>query len=139
MDIALITDTTAQRIDVADHRVTATSAGGSEHVVTYDQLVVATGVVPARPPIGGLDHLGPDEGVHLLHTMGDTFDVLASLETRGVASVVIVGAGYIGLEMAEALTARAWPSPTSRSSPRSSPPWTLNSEHSSATSRALMA
>ena len=44
--------------------------------------------------------------MHLLHSMGDTFAVMRTLETAAPASAVIVGAGYIGLEMAEALTAR---------------------------------
>jgi NADPH-dependent 2,4-dienoyl-CoA reductase/sulfur reductase-like enzyme len=69
-------------------------------------LVVATGAIPSRPPIDGLDRYGPADGVHLLHTMGDTHAIMASITERPVGSAVIVGAGYIGLEMAEALTAR---------------------------------
>ena len=44
--------------------------------------------------------------MHLLHSMGDTFAVMRTLEERLPASAVIVGAGYIGLEMAEALVTR---------------------------------
>jgi NADPH-dependent 2,4-dienoyl-CoA reductase/sulfur reductase-like enzyme len=44
--------------------------------------------------------------VHVLHTMGDTFAVEAFLDRHEPASAVIVGAGYVGLEMAEAFTAR---------------------------------
>ena len=44
--------------------------------------------------------------MHLLHSMGDTFAVMATLEAPAPASAVIVGAGYIGLEMADALTVR---------------------------------
>jgi NADPH-dependent 2,4-dienoyl-CoA reductase/sulfur reductase-like enzyme len=44
--------------------------------------------------------------VHLLHSMGDTFAVMRTLEQAIPASAVIVGAGYIGLEMADALTVR---------------------------------
>ena len=62
--------------------------------------------MPVRPPIGGLDTLGPDDGVHLLHSMGDTFAVMRTLEDKTPATAVIVGAGYIGLEMADALTTR---------------------------------
>ena len=43
--------------------------------------------------------------MHLLHTMTDTFALTASLD-QNPATAVIIGAGYIGLEMAEALTAR---------------------------------
>ena len=70
---------------------------------------MGTGAVPLRPAVTGLsgpDALGPEDGVHLLHTMGDTFAVMRTLETTSPASAVIVGAGYVGLEMAEALIAR---------------------------------
>ena len=50
--------------------------------------------------------LGPDDGVHLLHSMGDTFAIMRTLQEAAPSSAVIVGAGYIGLEMAEALVAK---------------------------------
>ncbi|HUJ07626.1 MAG TPA: FAD-dependent oxidoreductase [Streptosporangiaceae bacterium] len=99
-------DTTAQRIDAGARKLTTRTPAGAEEVIGYDKLVVGTGAVPARPPIAGLDELGPPDGVHLLHSMGDTFAVMTTLEQTGPASALIVGAGYIGLEMAEALTAR---------------------------------
>ena len=102
-------DTTARRIDVAGRKLLITSADGKDELLAYDKLVVGTGAVPVRPPIGGLDGpdaLGPADGVHLLHSMGDTFAVMRTLETAAPASAVIVGGGYIGLEMADALTVR---------------------------------
>src|SRR6478609_7494326 len=105
----LRTDTTARRIDVSGRKLLVTTADGGEEVLGYDKLVVGTGAVPVRPPIGGLagpDALGPADGVHLLHSMGDTFAVMRTLEQAAPASAVIVGAGYIGLEMADALTVR---------------------------------
>ena len=54
----------------------------------------------------GRDALGIADGVHLLHSMGDTFAVMRTLEESQPSSAVIVGAGYIGLEMSEALVAR---------------------------------
>ena len=71
--------------------------------------IVGTGAVPVRPADqrpGRPDALGPADGVHLLHSMGDTFAVMRTLEQAAPASAVIVGAGYIGLEMADALTVR---------------------------------
>src|ERR671911_3191120 len=59
------------------------------------------GGVPAVPPIDGLDL----PGVHVLHTMGDTFRLHQAL-SGDADSAIIVGGGYIGLEMAEAFTAR---------------------------------
>jgi NADPH-dependent 2,4-dienoyl-CoA reductase/sulfur reductase-like enzyme len=99
--IRLLLDHTAQAIDPAGKQVTVTSERSGERQLGYDRLVVATGAVPARPPIDGLDL----PGVHLLHTMGDTFALHQAL-TSGAGSAVIVGGGYVGLEMAEAFTAR---------------------------------
>ena len=102
-------DTTARRIDPGARKLLVTTADGAEEVLAYDTLVVGTGAVPVRPPIGGLageDVLGPGDGVHLLHSMGDTFAVMRTLEETAPATAVIVGAGYIGLEMADALITR---------------------------------
>jgi NADPH-dependent 2,4-dienoyl-CoA reductase/sulfur reductase-like enzyme len=99
-------DTTARKIDVSARKLLVTGPDGAEDVIGYDELIIGTGAVPARPPILGLDGLGPDDGVHLLHSMDDTFAIMRTLEESAPASAVIVGAGYIGLEMAEALTAR---------------------------------
>ncbi len=102
-------DTTARRIDVPGRKLLVTSADGGEELLGYDKLIVGTGAVPVRPPIAGVagpGALGPDDGVHLLHSMGDTFAVMRTLEQAAPASAVIVGAGYIGLEMADALTVR---------------------------------
>jgi NADPH-dependent 2,4-dienoyl-CoA reductase/sulfur reductase-like enzyme len=99
-------DTTARRIDVAARKLLVTGPDGADDVISYDQLVIGTGALPVRPPIDGLDELGPADGVHLLHSMGDTFTLMHTLEGRQSASAVIVGAGYIGLEMADALATR---------------------------------
>lgn len=98
-------DTRAEHIDPSDRTVTVTGPSGLSEEIGYDQLVVATGAVPVLPPMAGLERLGPSDGVHVLHTMGDIFALLDTLG-RDASSVVIVGAGYIGLEMAETLTTR---------------------------------
>jgi NADPH-dependent 2,4-dienoyl-CoA reductase/sulfur reductase-like enzyme len=101
--------TVASRIDVPARKLLTTTAAGTEQLISYDKLVVGTGAVPVRPPIGGLTGpgaLGAEDGVHLLHSMGDTFAVMRTLEQAAPASVMIVGAGYIGLEMADALVTR---------------------------------
>jgi NADPH-dependent 2,4-dienoyl-CoA reductase/sulfur reductase-like enzyme len=98
-------DTTARRIDVPARKLLITG-DGKEELLAYDKLIVGTGAVPVQPPIRGLDALGAADGVHLLHSMGDTFAVMRTLETAAPASAVIVGGGYIGLEMADALTVR---------------------------------
>jgi NADPH-dependent 2,4-dienoyl-CoA reductase/sulfur reductase-like enzyme len=102
-------DTTARRIDVPGRKLLINSPNGTEELLAYDKLIVGTGAVPVRPPIGGLAGpgvLSAADGVHLLHSMGDTFAVMRTLEQAAPASAVIVGGGYIGLEMADALTIR---------------------------------
>jgi NADPH-dependent 2,4-dienoyl-CoA reductase/sulfur reductase-like enzyme len=99
--IQLLLDHTAQAIEPAGKQVTVTSQHGGERQLGYDELVIGTGAVPVRPPIDGLDL----PGVHVLHTMADTFALHQAL-AAGAGSAIIVGGGYIGLEMAEAFTAR---------------------------------
>jgi pyruvate/2-oxoglutarate dehydrogenase complex dihydrolipoamide dehydrogenase (E3) component len=102
-------DTTARRIDVPGRKLMVTSTGGGEELLSYDKLVVGTGAASVRPPISGLaglGALGAADGVHLLHSMGDTSAVMQTLEQAAPRTAVIVGAGYIGLEMADALTVR---------------------------------
>jgi NADPH-dependent 2,4-dienoyl-CoA reductase/sulfur reductase-like enzyme len=102
-------DTTARRIDVPGRKLLVTAADGREELLAYDNLVIGTGAMPVRPPITGLagpGALNAGDGVHVLHSMGDTFEVMRTLTETSPASAVIVGAGYIGLEMADALTIR---------------------------------
>ena len=81
--MSLRLDTRASRIDVADHKLLLRAADGTEELLAYDALVVGTGAVSVQPPIDGLtgpEALGPQDGVHLLHSMGDTFAVMNTLE-----------------------------------------------------------
>lgn len=104
--LTLRPDTLATAIDVADQRLEVRTPEGRREWMPYDELVVGTGALPSRVGIAGLDLLGPGDGVHVIHSMGDTFALERSLQERHPASVIIVGAGYVGLEMAEAFTAR---------------------------------
>lgn len=99
-------DTVARKIDVEKRQVLVADQTGVEELVGYEQLIVGTGALPLRPPIDGLSALGPDDGVHLLHSMKDTFALMGSIEELSPTTAVVVGAGYIGLEMADALTLR---------------------------------
>ena len=70
--------------------------------VDYDKLLIATGAVPASPPISGLDR----KGVFLLRFMPDGLALQQFIEKENPQKAVIIGGGYIGLEMADALTRR---------------------------------
>jgi len=99
-------DTWASSIDVAGQRLAVRNPDGSNDFIEYDELIVGTGAVPVRPSIEGLDALDASDGVHLLHSMGDTFALTESLDRIQPKKALIVGAGYVGLEMAEGLTMR---------------------------------
>ncbi len=102
-------DTLAKQINVDDRTLLVADASGAAELLSYDELVIGTGAVSQVPPIDGVSGegaLGWDDGVHLLHSMGDTFAIMRTLDEVRPSSAVIVGAGYIGLEMAEGFTAR---------------------------------
>jgi NADPH-dependent 2,4-dienoyl-CoA reductase/sulfur reductase-like enzyme len=75
---------------------------GGERWEGFDQLVVATGAVPARPPLPGFDA----HGVLGVQTLDDGMVARSILEADSPRTAVVVGGGYIGLEMAEALRMR---------------------------------
>jgi NADPH-dependent 2,4-dienoyl-CoA reductase/sulfur reductase-like enzyme len=95
--MTLLLEHSATAIDPVARRVTH-DAGGLD----YDELIVATGAAPVRPALPGLEL----PGVHVLHTMDDALALDDVLAGRRAATAVIIGAGYIGLEMAEALAQR---------------------------------
>ncbi len=96
-------NTAAQSIDTA-HRVVATkhSTTGEVRNFSYTKLILAQGGRPIAPDLPGakLDH------VHTLWTLDDMDRIDAHIKQRGPKSAVIVGGGFIGLEMAEALAKR---------------------------------
>jgi NADPH-dependent 2,4-dienoyl-CoA reductase/sulfur reductase-like enzyme len=89
-------DTDARTLTVRD------LDAGEEQVHAYDQLLVATGATPVRPPVPGMDAAGV-LGVQTLEHGQQVLDALADREPERVA---VVGAGYIGIEMAEAMKVR---------------------------------
>ncbi|MEU1056246.1 FAD-dependent oxidoreductase [Streptomyces sp. NPDC005876] len=103
IDLKLRTEVT--EIDVAGGRVRVRDVdSGAESWTSYDRLVIATGARPVRPELPGMDA----DGVHGVQTLDDGQALLDTLaRTRGRRAVV-VGAGYIGVEMAEALINRGY-------------------------------
>ncbi|MEU6404877.1 FAD-dependent oxidoreductase [Streptomyces sp. NPDC046985] len=97
--------TEATEIDVAARRVRARDAAtGEEYWTSYDKLVIATGARPVRPDMPGADA----PGVHGVQTLDDGQALLDRLDRTRGRRAVVVGAGYIGVEMAEALLKRGY-------------------------------
>ena len=72
---------------------------GEETVYEYDKLVIAVGASPVKPPIDGVDL----ENVFCVRTPEDAINIRNLIDTGNVKKAVVVGAGYIGLEIAENL------------------------------------
>jgi NADPH-dependent 2,4-dienoyl-CoA reductase/sulfur reductase-like enzyme len=101
IDVRLGHEVTA--IDLDRREVTAWDrAAGTERREGFDQLVVATGAVPIRPPLPGADA----RGIHGVQVLDDGVVLRDLLADEKPARAVVVGGGYIGLEMAEALVLR---------------------------------
>jgi NADPH-dependent 2,4-dienoyl-CoA reductase/sulfur reductase-like enzyme len=99
--IELLTWHTATAIDPDQKSVDVIDREHRTKSLSYDRLLVATGAMPLLPEIPGIDL----PGVYCLHTMDDSFGVQSRLEANP-RSAIIVGAGYIGVEMADALVQR---------------------------------
>ncbi|MFJ7174946.1 FAD-dependent oxidoreductase [Streptomyces massasporeus] len=103
IDLRLRTEVT--ELDPDGQRVRARDLeSGEESWTSYDKLVIATGARPIRPDMPGVDAAG----VHGVQTLDDGQSLLDTLEGTPGRRAVVVGAGYIGVEMAEALIKRGY-------------------------------
>ncbi|MFF2025195.1 FAD-dependent oxidoreductase [Streptomyces sp. NPDC058171] len=103
--IDLRTRTEVVEIDPERRRVRSRDLdSGSEEWTDYDKLVIATGARPVRPPLPGIDA----PGVHGVQTLDDGQALLDTLDATAGRRAVVVGAGYIGVEMAEAMINRGY-------------------------------
>jgi NADPH-dependent 2,4-dienoyl-CoA reductase/sulfur reductase-like enzyme len=101
--ITVHTDTEAVGID-AERQVVRVrpTAGGEEREEPYDALLYATGAHPVQPPLPGLREHGL-----VVHTLDEGERLRRHLETlEGVSCVAVIGGGYIGMELSEALVRR---------------------------------
>lgn len=80
-------------------QVTVRSADGKEYTENYDKLLLSPGASPVVPPLPGIQ----SEGIFTLRNVDDTDRIKAYMTAHQVRRTVIVGGGFIGLEMAENL------------------------------------
>ncbi len=104
-DIDLRLRTEVTELDLDRGRVRARDVdSGAESWTSYDKLVIATGARPIRPELPGMDA----PGVHGVQTLDDGQALLDTLSRTRGRRAVVVGAGYIGVEMAEAMLHRGY-------------------------------
>jgi NADPH-dependent 2,4-dienoyl-CoA reductase/sulfur reductase-like enzyme len=96
----LLRERVAERIDCDKRIVSTRSPDGVTESFRYGRLVIATGAKPVLPNIPGIEH------IHPLHTMSDSFRVHALVTSGRIHRAAVVGVGYIGVEMADALSHR---------------------------------
>ena len=91
------------RIDRADRQVVARDlSNGRDYVERYDALILSTGAAPLKPPIPGIERAGH----FTVRSIPDVEQIMAWLRDGPGNRAVVVGGGYIGLEMAEQLKRR---------------------------------
>lgn len=98
--VTVMTETEATKVDSEAKKVTAVNlATGQEQTYEYDKLVISVGASPVKPPIDGCDL----ENVFFVRTPEDAIRIREVVDAGDVKRAVVVGAGYIGLEIAENL------------------------------------
>lgn len=98
--VKVLTETEAVKVNPSSKEVTARNLQtGEENVYSYDKLVISVGASPVKPPVEGLDL----ENVFFVRTPEDAIRIREVVDTGEIKKAVVVGAGYIGLEIAENL------------------------------------
>lgn len=93
------TQSEAIAIDTQRRAVTVRCSDGTTYDESYDRLLLSPGSVPVMPPLEGIDC----EGIFALRNVEDTDRIKHYIDTHHVEQAVVVGAGFIGIEMAENL------------------------------------
>lgn len=96
----VVTGMEVTKLDRAAKTVEAVHENGEMSTWDYDKLVIATGASPIRPALPGLDL----PQVFFMRTPDDAVSLRSAVEAGGIKKAVVVGGGFIGLEIAENLT-----------------------------------
>ena len=101
--VKVLTETEAVKVDPEAKKVVAKDVNtGAETEYDYDKLVISVGASPVKPPIEGVDL----ENVFFVRTPEDAIAIRDVVDSGEIKKAVVVGAGYIGLEIAENLKAK---------------------------------
>ncbi len=99
-NIDVRTQTEVMSIDAKAKTIVAKNQiTGVEYTESYDKLVLSPGAEPVRPPLPGI----MSEGIFTLRNVNDTDYIKKFVQQKEVKKAVVIGAGFIGLEMAENL------------------------------------
>lgn len=99
-NIDIRVDSEVVSINKERKRVVVRKADGSTYEESYDKLLLSPGADPVRPPLPGID----TEGIYTLRNVADTDVIKAKVASGNIRRAVVVGGGFIGLEMAENLS-----------------------------------
>ena len=98
IDVRTLTEVTA--INRSTKTVSARNqTSGEQYEESYDKLILSPGAEPVRPPLPGIT----SKGIFTLRNVADTDYIKAYVQQEQVKKAVVIGAGFIGLEMAENL------------------------------------
>lgn len=86
-------------IDAVAKTITVRCESGETYEETYDKLLLSPGSTPVRPPLPGIDC----EGIFTLRNVQDTDRIKTYVTQHRIKKAIVVGGGFIGLEMAENL------------------------------------
>lgn len=104
-NVEVLIKTCVDSIDRAARKVNVTDvANAKSYTLDYDKLVIATGANPVVPPLKGIDL----KGIHVVKRVPDADQIIELLTKSASKKAVVVGAGLIGVEMAEALVDRGF-------------------------------
>jgi NADPH-dependent 2,4-dienoyl-CoA reductase/sulfur reductase-like enzyme/rhodanese-related sulfurtransferase len=101
-NIEVHTDTEVTSVDRSGRTVTVRERTGSSRIEPYDTLVLSPGAAPIRPPLPGVDL----PGVFAVRSIPDSRRIRSWIADRNAKTAVVVGGGFIGLEMVENLIHR---------------------------------